>query len=106
MKLSLKTSNSLCVATTKFEIFLRWFGTFFTLIEFSREFTINYTLNWVHPLNDPEWCQTLPNGLLCPRRQIFVEVDAKLYCFEYVIRRISSHAAQKNVIIKIIIRKT
>ena len=39
LKLFLRLADTLCEGTTKFEIFLNWFSTFFGLIEFSRDIT-------------------------------------------------------------------
>jgi hypothetical protein len=40
LKLFLRHAIALCEATARFEIFLNWFDTFSSLIEFSRDFTM------------------------------------------------------------------
>ena len=77
LKLFLRLACATGEGTTKFGIFLRWFDTFSDLIEFPRDVTDSLEVELSLPQNDPEWYQTFPQGLMYPRNQFLVEMDAK-----------------------------
>ena len=96
----------MCGRAPEFEIFLLWFGNFPTLIEFPPNWPGNYKLNWVYPGKDPEWGHTWAQGLLCPRRQSFVEVSLYSIVFVPPFLKLVSRGAGKRTVNQINIEKT